>query len=272
MESQLRHGILVHDTTSHGGSHVEFENKRILITGSTRGIGRSLAAYFLREGARVAIHGRSQARVREVIGELGAGARLVEVSGDLIGADGCARVVTQAVDGLGGLDVLVNNAGVFDIASIENTDEALWDAAMDTNVKAAFFCSRAALSALRLTKGNIVNHSSIAGLIGLANVAAYCASKGAVLQLTRAMAMELAPDVRVNCVCPTTVDNEMGWKGFNRSDDPQAAYQAFVAASKMKRMATNADVVRAIAFLASDRSGFMTGVALPVDGGKSAGV
>ena len=142
---------------------------------------------------------------------------------------------------------------------------------MNTNVKAAFFCAKHALPALREGGGNIINHASIAGLIGLANVAAYCTSKGAIVQLTRSMAMELAPDVRVNCVCPTTVNNEMGWQGFNRNDDPNAAYQAFVEASKMKRMPTNEDVVAAFSFLASDKASFMTGVALPVDGGKSAG-
>ena len=84
--------------------------------------------------------------------------------------------------------------------------------------------------------------------------------------------MELAPDIRVNCVCPTTVDNDMGWRGFNRADDPEAAYEAFVANSKLKRMPTNDDVVDAFMFLASARASFMTGVALPVDGGKSAGV
>lgn len=135
-----------------------------------------------------------------------------------------------------------------------------------------FFTSRAALGALRSARGVILNHASIAGLIGLANVTTYCASKGAVVQLTRSMAMELAPDVRVNCVCPTTVDNEMGWKGFNRAADPQAAHDAFVAASKMKRMPTHDDVVEAFVYLASPRAGFLTGVALPVDGGKSAGV
>lgn len=135
-----------------------------------------------------------------------------------------------------------------------------------------FFTSRAALGALRSARGVILNHASIAGLIGLANVTTYCASKGAVVQLTRSMAMELAPDVRVNCVCPTTVDNEMGWKGFNRAADPQAAHDAFVAASKMKRMPTHDVVVEAFVYLASPRAGFLTGVALPVDGGKSAGV
>lgn len=250
---------------------MEFSGKRILVTGSARGIGRSLAERFIAEGARVAINGRDAGRVAAACDELGAGA--VAAAGELGGADACAAVVRAAAEQLGGLDVVINNAGVFDIASIEDTDDALWNRALTSNVTAAFFTARAALPHLRRAGGgSIINHGSIAGLIGLANVAAYCASKGAIVQLTRSMAMELAPDIRVNCVCPTTVNNEMGWLGFNRSDDPQAAYEAFVAASKMQRMPTNDDVVEAFVFLASERAAFMTGVALPVDGGKSAGV
>lgn len=249
---------------------MEFQDKRVLISGSTRGIGFSLAEHFIAEGAVVAINGRRQESVVEAITKLDA-EKAVDAHGDLSTPDNCQAVVSKAVDALGGLDILINNAGVFDIASIEDTDEAMWDRAMNTNVKAAFFCAKHALPALREGGGNIINHASIAGLIGLANVAAYCTSKGAIVQLTRSMAMELAPDVRVNCVCPTTVNNEMGWQGFNRNDDPNAAYQAFVDASKMKRMPTNEDVVAAFSFLASDKASFMTGVALPVDGGKSAG-
>jgi NAD(P)-dependent dehydrogenase (short-subunit alcohol dehydrogenase family) len=249
---------------------MEFKDKRVLVTGSARGIGLAIARRFLSEGARVAINGRSSTTVQEVCAELGSAA--VPASGDLASAGGCDEVVQAALGGLGGLDILINNAGVFPIGSMEVTDEKIWDETFNANVKSVFFTSRSALAALREARGNIVNHSSIAGLIGLSNVSAYCASKGAVLQLTKAMAMELAPDIRVNCVCPTTVDNDMGWKGFNRADDPQAAHDAFVAASKLQRMPTNHDVVEAFAFLASSRASFMTGVALPVDGGKSAGV
>ena len=220
---------------------------------------------------RVAINGRSDASVAAAIEALATPDALVAAPGDLASAAGCEAVVAAALDGLGGIDVLVNNAGTYPIASIEETDEALWDATLDANVKSVFFCSRAALPALREAGGVIVNHASIAGLMGFANIAAYCTSKGAVANLTRSMAMELAPTVRVNCVCPTTVDNDMGWQGFNRADDPQAAYEAFAAGSKMKRLPTNDDVVEAFVFLASERSAFMTGVALPVDGGKSAG-
>ena len=250
---------------------MEFARKRVLITGSTRGIGQALAQRFLAGGARVAVNGRSADSVTSSMQALGGGEDLVAAAGDLSSAAGCEHVVQQALEGLGGLDILVNNAGLYPIASIEETDESMWDSAMDANVKSVFFCSKAALNALRESKGVIINHSSIAGLMGFANISVYCTSKAAVANLTRSMAMELAPDIRVNCVCPTTVDNDMGWQGFNRADDPQAAYDAFAQASKLKRLPTNEDVVEAFAFLASERASFMTGVALPVDGGKSAG-
>ena len=142
---------------------------------------------------------------------------------------------------------------------------------MDLNLKGTFFCSRAALPALRAARGNIVNDASIAGLMGFGGVTLYCATKGGMVNLTRAMALELAPDVRVNCVCPTTVDTEMGRQEFDITDDPAAAFAAFEAASPMKRIAQSEDVADAMLFLASEEARYLTGVALPVDGGKAAG-
>ena len=250
---------------------MEFQGKRVLITGSTRGIGRALAERMLDEGAVVAINGRNPGAVSQTVSELTSRGSAVPAPADLTQRGGCDAAVNAAVTGLGGLDILVNNAGVLHIGTIEETDEDTWDWVVDTNVKSVHLCTRAALPALRESGGVVVNHASIAGLLGFSKISAYCASKTAIVGLTRSMAMELAPDIRVNCVCPTTVDNEMGSQGFQLSHDPAAARADFIASNTMKRMPTNEDVVEAICFLASDRSAFMTGVAMPVDGGRSAG-
>ena len=156
------------------------------------------------------------------------------------------------MDLLGGLGVLVNNAGIYPIVPFGETDEALYDLTMAVNVKSMFFCSQAALPALRDGGGVIVNHASVAGLHGFSGIAAYCTSKGAMVGFTRALAMEAAPEVRVNCVCPATIDTEMGRQEFDMTEDPGAAFAA-------------------IMFLASQESSYLTGVALPVDAGKTAG-
>ena len=126
---------------------MEFTAKRILITGSSRGIGQALARHFIAEGARVAINGRSPEAVAKSIESIGEPERLYAAPGDISTAAGCEHVVEQALSALGGLDILVNNAGTYPIASIEDTDETLWDETLNANVKSAFFCSRAALRA-----------------------------------------------------------------------------------------------------------------------------
>ena len=137
---------------------MEFAGKRVLVTGSTRGIGQALARRFLAGGARGAVNGRGIDSVASSMQALGGGEDLVAAAGDLSSAAGCEHVVKQALDGLGGLDILVNNAGLYPIASIEETNESMWDSAMDANVKSVFFCSKAALASLRESKG--VSHQS----------------------------------------------------------------------------------------------------------------
>ena len=250
---------------------MSFEGKAALITGSTRGIGKVTAQRLLDKGARVAINGRTEGSVAAAMADLGPADRMVAVPGSVDTAAGCESVVGRALEGLGGLDILINNAGVYPIRTMEETDEALWDSTMDLNLKGTYFCSRAALPALRASGGTIVNDASIAGLMGFGGTTLYCATKGGMVNLTRAMAMELAPDIRVNCVCPCTVDTEMGRQEFDIKDDPAAAFTAFEAASPMKRIAYSEDVADAMLFLASEEARYLTGVALPVDGGKTAG-
>ncbi len=140
-----------------------------------------------------------------------------------------------------------------------------------TNMKGTFFCTRAALGALRASKGSIVNLSSESGLIGQPGSAIYCASKGGVTLMTRSLALELAPEVRINCVCPGWVDTDMAREYLEANKGRAATRQEQDDAAPMKRMATAAEVAKAIAYLASDDAGFITGSALSIDGGSTAG-
>ncbi len=251
---------------------IDFTDKRVLVTGGTRGIGRRTVELLLDAGARIAVNGRTAESTAVGVAALGVSERLLPVPGDVATAAGCKAVVGAAVEGLSGLDVLVNSAGVGKDGLIEDFDEAAWDEMLDVNLKGTFFCIRAALAALRDSKGNIVNLASDAGLIGELNLTVYCASKGGVVNMTRAMALELAPDVRVNCVCPGYVDTDMVRRDFSeRAEDPAAAEQAIVNHAPLKRIATPVEIAKAIVYLASDDAGYVTGAAFQIDGGTTAG-
>jgi NAD(P)-dependent dehydrogenase (short-subunit alcohol dehydrogenase family) len=251
---------------------MDFAGKRVLITGASRGIGYAAAKEFLALGARVAVHGRTEQSVALAITELDGDDRLVAAPGSIGSVEGCEAIVRSAIEGLGGLDVLVNNAGVCIDSTIEESDETIWDETLNVNLKGTFFCVRAALPALRKKGGAIVNMASVAGLQGSTEGAVYSASKGGVVNLTRALAMELAPDIRVNCVCPGWVDTDMLRRDYvDLAADPAAAEREAIEEAPLKRVATPEEVAKAIAYLASRDARFITGVALPMDGGISAG-
>lgn len=248
---------------------MRFENKVVLITGGTRGIGFATARLFAAEGARVVIVGRDEAQTTEAAqGVPGRG-----VAGDVAKAADCNRIVDQALELAGRLDVLVNCAGViFRNRTVEKTSEEEWDLTFDVNVKGAFLMCKHALPALRETKGCIVNVSSYVGLVGFAGASAYAASKAAILNLTRSMALDHAREgIRANAVCPGSVDTDMILAAWQQFGDVQHARTLWAEKHPLGRIATPEEVGRAILFLASEEASFITGAALPVDGGITAG-
>lgn len=251
---------------------IDLSEKRVLITGGTRGIGRGAVKAFLNAGARISVNGRTVDSTAAGIAAIGSSERLLAAPGDVATTAGCEHVVAAAVKGLGGLDVLVTCAGVGKDGSIADFDEAAWDEILDVNLKGTFFCIRAALPALRASKGNIVTLGSDAGLIGEQGLAVYCASKGGVVNMTRALALELAPDVRVNCVCPGYVDTDMVRRDFiERAENPAVMEQAIINHAPLKRIATPEEIATAIIYLASYDARYVTGATFQIDGGTTAG-
>jgi NAD(P)-dependent dehydrogenase (short-subunit alcohol dehydrogenase family) len=199
------------------------------------------------------------------------GKNMIAAPGDLSSVAGCEAVASSAFEGLGGLDCLINNAGIYAVAAMEDSDEALWDSMHNINVKGTFFTSRAVLPALRAANGSIVNLGSSAGLAGSALTTAYCATKGAIVNLTRAMAQELAPDIRVNCVCPAVIATEMGAQNLEIYDKDGATIENLSEWYPLKRIGTAEEVAGAILFLCSPAAAFMTGSMLTMDGGALSG-
>lgn len=252
-----------------GGARQNFTGKAVLVTGGTRGIGAATVRAFLAAGARVALNGHNEDSTRRALAELPAG--VVAAPGDIGSVAGCRAAVNAAVDAFGGLDVLVNNAGVFREVVMEDCDEALWDRILDTNLKGTFFAAQAALPSLRARRGNIVNVSSESGIMGSPRCTIYCASKGGVANLTRAMAIELAPTVRVNAVSPGPIETDMTRDGVPAGMSYEQYRELVMQYPYLRRMGRPEEVAQAILFLASDAAEFITGADLSIDGGSTAG-
>jgi meso-butanediol dehydrogenase/(S,S)-butanediol dehydrogenase/diacetyl reductase len=253
---------------------MSFTGKTVLVTGSTTGIGEACAHIFAQSGAQVMVSGRHEQRGRAVVEEIqAAGGSAQFTAVDLRAAGACERLVGDTVERLGGLDVLVNNAGILYTANALDTSNEQWLDTMAVNVNALFYLSRAAVGHMKAAgKGAIVNVASEWGLNGEANHVAYCASKGAVIQITRCMALDHARDnIRVNSVCPgeihtRMVDDILAKRGGDLADN----LRELAAGIPMQRLAHPAEVARCVHFLASDLASYVTGTNLSVDGGNDA--
>jgi NAD(P)-dependent dehydrogenase (short-subunit alcohol dehydrogenase family) len=248
-------------------------NKIALITGGTSGIGEATAVLFASEGAAIAIAGRSEERGQRVRNKiLQDGGKAIFVRADVRRADDCRRSVDETLNTFGKLDILFNNAGVFYPHTTLECSEEEWDLQLDINLKGTFLMSKFALPhMIRQGRGVIINNSSGWGISGGDKAVAYCASKGGVVLLTKAMAIDHGRQgIRVNCVCPGDVDTPMlpddaRMRGLKWQD-----YLAGCANRPLGRIGTPDEIAKAVLFLASDDSSFMTGATLVVDGGGTA--
>lgn len=241
------------------------KDKVVIVTGATSGIGRAVAVLFASQGAKVAAIGRNAEELSALENEIG----VKTIAADILVETELDRIVSETVELFGRIDVLVNGAGIISNGTVENTATEDWDAMMNINVRAVFQLMQKCSPHLVESKGNIVNISSVTGTRAFPGVLAYCVSKAAVDQLTRCAALELAPKgVRVNAVNPGVVVTNI----HKRGGMDEKKYELFLEHSKtthpLGRTGTAEEVAELIAFLASDKAGWITGATYEIDGGR----
>ncbi len=247
---------------------MRLSGKIALITGAGSGIGRACAVAFSREGAQVTLAGRDRQKLEAVAAETGG----LVAAGDVGNKEDAARMVAQTMERFGGINILLNNAGYLAAGTAESHTEDEWETTFRTNVYAVWQLSRAVLPHMRKAGGgSIINISSVLGLVGARNRAAYAASKGAVTMFTKSMALDHAEEnIRVNCICPAIVDTPLVAPFVTAAPDPAAALRERIALHPMGRLGQPEDVASFAVYLASDESSWVTGAAFPIDGGFTA--
>lgn len=250
---------------------MRMQGKSALITGASVGIGHHTALAFAREGAKVAVNSQStrgQAVADEINKTHGEGTAIF-LQGKVEDPADAKRMIDESIKAFGKLDVLVNNAGIVLPGSVDAMSIDDWDATMAVNCRGVFLMSKfAAIHMLETGGGSIVHNASVCGVKGLKDRAAYSASKGAVVALTKAMAADYVDKgIRVNCVNPGTTLTPSLQDRINAFDDPAAAKEMFISRQPMKRLGESEEIANAILFLASDEASFITGAILNVDGG-----
>ena len=249
----------------------DYTGRVALVTGAGRGLGFAIAKALHEAGAIVAINDRTQDACDAAIARLGGGERLIAAPADLSTVDGPGQAVVQATRG-GRLDFLINNAAVNVEKPIEATDDAHWDTHLNVILRASFLTVQAALPLLKTSRGCIINVASELGLHAIANNVAYVSAKHGLVAMTKAMAIELARDgVRANALCPGTMDTELMRDCAADSGDPAGYYAAFNRYHPVERLASPDEIAAFVLCLLSPAAAFMTGSAIAIDGGSTAG-
>jgi len=246
--------------------------KVALITGGGTGIGREIALACAREGAKVAVVGRRLEKLQTTVEEIkAAGGEAIGIACDVSRRADAQNAIRNTIETFGKLNVLVNNAGVLSVSTIEEIPEDEWDNLMAANLKGPFLMCRAALPEFRkVGGGSIVNVGSVLGLVAMKKRAAYCASKGGVTLLTKAIAIDHGHEnIRANCICPSIVETDLVSELFKTPDGERAKLDR-LATIPLGRFGKPADIAGLAVFLASDESSWLTGAAIPIDGGLTA--
>lgn len=249
----------------------DYRGKSVLVTGAGRGLGFAIAQGFHNAGATVYLNDRTAQQVEAAIARAGGDERFIAAPADLATADGAARALAPAL-AHGQLDILINNAAINIEKPIEETDDAQWDMHLAVGLKATFFTIRAALPLLAQSQGAVINIASELGLQAIPNNIAYVAAKHGLLAMTRSLALELASrNIRLNALCPSTMDTELMRESAEASGDPDDYYRRFRQYHPLGRLATPEEIAQFVLCLASPAALFMTGAAVAIDGGSSAG-
>lgn len=250
----------------------EYRGRSVFISGGSSGVGAELGRLLAGLGARVTLFARSQDRLDGIVSEIrSAGGTAAGIAGDIRRSADVDAAIASAIASFGPLAVAVACAGIGDRRPLEQLDDASWNSYIDTNLTGAFWVCRAAgLHMREVGGGSIVTVGSGLGLVGMAGQVAYCASKGGMVLMTKALAAELAPTVRVNCFAPGGIETPMTDSDFDAADDPVEARRRALARVPLARLATSGEVAQAIAWTASGAFSYATGSIVSMDGGTTA--
>lgn len=252
---------------------MRLKGKVAIITGSSKGIGEGIAKVFHKEGAKVVIVCRDEKAGSRMAHELGTEeGRSLFIKTDMTNSPEIRRMINKTVEAFGKIDILVNNVGYHLSKDALATSEDEWEFIQNTNLRSTFLCSKYAIPHLQKTKGNIINISSMVGLVGQPNAVAYSATKGGQIAMTKNMAIDFAPDgIRVNVICPGWIQTPLVDDWFNQQQDPEAARKYIFGQHPLGRIGTIEECGYLAAFLASDEAAFITGSVFNIDGGVTLG-